>query len=112
VAQRNVVFVLDDDLEMLKGLGRLLTVHGFRPKLFDSAQAFFAAFDNDEAICLLLDVHLDQVSGIDVKRRLMCSGAHLPVIFIMGKDNEVTRRLVEEVGCAAYLPSPSRPRRW
>ena len=106
VAQRNVVFVLDDDLDMLKGLGRLLEVHGFCPKLFDSAEAFFATCNDDEGICLLLDLHLDHISGIDVKRRLMRSGACLPVIFITGKDNELSRRLVEEVGCVAYLAKP------
>jgi FixJ family two-component response regulator len=107
VGRRNVVYVLDDDPDMLTGLGRLLKVHGFHPKLFPSAEALFASTDNvDEVLCLLLDVHLNDVSGIDVKRRLMRSDARLPVIFITGKDNDATRRLVEEVGCVAYLAKP------
>jgi FixJ family two-component response regulator len=107
VARRNVIYVLDDDPDMLRGLERLLKVHGFRPKLFQSAETFFASGNNDdEAVCLLLDVHLNGVSGIDVKRRLMRSGARLPVIFITAKDNAATRRLIEEVGCVAYLPKP------
>jgi FixJ family two-component response regulator len=82
-------------------------VHGFHPKLFPSAEALFASTDNvDEVLCLILDVHLNDVSGIDVKRRLMRSDARLPVIFITGKDNDATRRLVEEVGCVAYLAKP------
>src|SRR6476619_3649362 len=107
VAQRKVIYVLDDDPDMLKGLGRLLTVHGFYPKLFQSADAFFASVNlDDEAVCLLLDVHLSGSSGIDVQRRLMRTGARLPVIFITAKDNDATRRLIEEVGCVAYLPKP------
>jgi FixJ family two-component response regulator len=107
VARRNVVYVLDDDPDMLRGLERLLKVHGFRPKLFQSAETFFACGDNDdEAVCLLLDVHLNGVSGIDVKRQLMRSGARLPVIFITARDNDATRRLIAEVGCVAYLPKP------
>ena len=106
VTQRNVVFVLDDDPDMLRALGRLLKVHGLYPKLCASPETFFATSDNDEAICLLLDVHLDAVSGIDVKRSMLRSGVRLPVIFITGKDSEATRRLVEEVGCVAYLPKP------
>jgi FixJ family two-component response regulator len=107
VGRRNVVYVLDDDPDMLTGLGRLLKVYGFHPKLFPSAEALFASTDNvDEVLCLLLDVHLNDVSGIDVKRRLMRSDARLPVIFITGKDNDATRRLVEEVGCVAYLAKP------
>ena len=107
MARRNIIYVLDDDPDMLRGLERLLKVHGFRPKLFQSAETFFASADNDdEAVCLLLDVHLNGVSGIDVKRRLMRSGARLPVIFITAKDNEATRRLIADVGCVAYLPKP------
>ena len=108
VARRNVIYVLDDYLDMLRGLERLLKVHGFRPMLFQSDEAFFACSDNaeDDAICLLLDVHLNGASGIDVKRRLMRSGDRLPVNFITAKDNEVTRKLIEEVGCVAYLPKP------
>jgi FixJ family two-component response regulator len=106
VARRNVVYVLDDDPDVLRGLERLLKVHGFRSKLFESAEAFFGSTHNDEALCLLLDVHLNGTSGVDVKRQLMRSGAALPVIFITAKDNEATRRLIEEVGCVSYLPKP------
>ena len=106
MAQRNLVYVLDDDPDMLTGIERLLKVYGFRPKLFQSAEAFFANPEEEEAVCLVLDVQLNGVSGIDVKRRLMHSGAGLPVIFITGNDSETTRRRIEEVGCAAYLPKP------
>lgn len=107
MARRNVIYVLDDDRDMLRGLERLLKVHGFRPKLFQSAEDFFASVDNDDdALCLLLDVHLNGASGIDVKRRLTRSGVRLPVIFITANDNEATRRSIEDVGCVAYLPKP------
>ena len=107
MVERNVVYVLDDDPDMLRGLERLLKVHGFCPKLFQSAEAFFASIDNDdEALCLLLDVHLNDASGIDVKRRLTRSGVRLPVIFITANDNNATRRSIAEVGCIAYLPKP------
>lgn len=107
MGRRNVIYVLDDDPDMLKGLGRLLKVHGFDPKLFRSADDFLAVLNHDDdALCLLLDVHLDGASGIDVKRRLARSGFSIPVIFITANDNVTTRRLIEEVGCIAYLPKP------
>ena len=107
VPRRKVIYVLDDDPDILRGLERLLTVHGFRPRLFESAETFFAAADDDdEAVCLLLDVHLNGASGIDVKRRLMRSGTRLPVIFITAKDSEATRRSIADVGCVAYLTKP------
>jgi FixJ family two-component response regulator len=106
VAERNLVYVLDDDPDMLQCIERLLKVYGFRSKLFQSAEAFFATPVEEEAACLVLDVQLNGACGIDVKRRLMCSGVSLPVIFITGNDSEATRRRIEEVGCAAYLPKP------
>jgi FixJ family two-component response regulator len=79
----NVIYEVDDDPDMLRGLERLLKVHGLRPKVFQSAEAFFASVDDDDgALCLLLDVHLNGASGIDVKRQLARSGVRLPVIFI------------------------------
>ena len=51
-------------------------------------------------------MHLNDTSGIDVKRRLARSGVQLPVIFITANDNDATRRSVAEVGCIAYLPKP------
>ena len=107
MARRDVIYVLDDDPDMLRGLERLLKVHGFRPKLFQSAEPFFASVGNgDDALCLLLDVHLNGASGIEVKRRLMGSGVRLPVIFITANDNAATRRSIAEVGCVAYLAKP------
>ena len=75
----NVIYVLDDnEPDMLRGLERLLKVHGFRPKVFQSAEAFFASVDDhDGALCLLLDVQLNGASGIDVKRQLARPGVHL-----------------------------------
>ena len=107
MGRRILIYVLDDDPDMLKGLERLLKVHGFRPKLFQSAENFLASVDkDDDALCLLLDVHLNGASGIDVKRHLMGSGIHLPVIFITANDNDATRRSIADVGCVAYLPKP------
>jgi FixJ family two-component response regulator len=107
VSPGNVIYVLDDDPDMLRGLERLLKVHGFRPKVFQSAEAFFASVDDDDgALCLLLDVHLNGASGIDVKRQLARSGVRLPVIFITANDNDATRRSIAQAGCVAYLPKP------
>jgi FixJ family two-component response regulator len=106
VARRKIVYVLDDDPDMLRGLERLLTVQGFSPQLFHSTETFFASVNGEDAMCLLLDVHLNGVSGIEVKRRLSRSGMDIPVIFITAKDNEATRKLTQEVGCIAYLPKP------
>src|SRR5262245_49896866 len=106
MALRDVVHVLDDDADLLKAVGRLLRVQGFRPKLFQSPEAFFAALDDDEALCILLDVNLKGVSGIEVRQTLRRLRVSLPVIFMTADHSEVTRRQAQEAGCVAYLTKP------
>jgi FixJ family two-component response regulator len=59
-----------------------------------------------EAKCVLLDIHLGGMSGIDLKRRMISSGSDLPVIFMTASDNETTRQEAYKVGCVAYLRKP------
>ena len=106
VGARKTVYVVDDDPGMLKGIERLLKAHGFDPELYDSAEAFYDHASPDEALCVVLDVHLGGMSGIDLKRRLADDGTSLPVIFITATDNDMVRRAAHDVGCAAYLQKP------
>ena len=62
---RNLVFVVDDDAMMLKSVARLLRQLGYESVLFPSAEAFANHSDFDEAICVVLDINLGDVSGID-----------------------------------------------
>jgi DNA-binding response OmpR family regulator len=59
-----------------------------------------------EVDCLLLDIHLGGISGIDLKRNLTSSGSDLPVIFMTAIDAEATRQEAFSVGCVAYLRKP------
>jgi FixJ family two-component response regulator len=105
------IAVVDDDRGLLAGLQDLLDAHGFATKVFASAEAFLdfypAAIDID---CLLLDLHLGGMSGIELRRRLKSSGSTIPVIFMTAHDNDAIRRQALEEGCVAYLrkPFPSR----
>jgi FixJ family two-component response regulator len=106
VKKRNIVLVVDDDGGMLKGMGRLLRVHGFDPQLFDSIEDFENRADLNQALCLILDIHLNGKSGIELRRELAVSGSSIPVIFITAKDSDATRKAAIDVGCAAYLTKP------
>jgi len=103
---RQVVAVVDDDPGMLKGVARLLSAHGFGVETFSSAEAFLAGADASEATCLVLDIHLTGMSGIDLRRRLAGSGFMHPVIFMTAFDDEGRRREALETGCVAYLHKP------
>lgn len=101
-----VVLVVDDDPSLLKGVKRLLRAHGFECVLFGSAEALQQHGNFDQACCIVLDVNLNDDSGIEVRHRLRESGISLPVIFITGKDNPATRMAALESGCIAYLRKP------
>jgi len=106
LSNRKLVFVVDDDPGVLRGLKRLLREYGYDSLLFQSANAFQAHDDFDGAICVVLDIQLDGVSGIEVRYRLTEAGISLPVIYITANDSDVVRMAAMESGCIAYLTKP------
>jgi FixJ family two-component response regulator len=100
------IAVIDDDLSLLQGLNRLLSAHGFRVQTFASAELFLDDQANCEADCLLLDINLGGISGIELQRQLISSGRNLPVIFMTAIDNDATHQRALDVGCVAYLRKP------
>ena len=106
VTEHKSVYVVDDDPDILKSIGRLLRALGFGVQAFSSAEEFWARADPKDAVCLILDIHLGSTSGIDLRRQLSQLGSAVPVIFITGKDSEATRKAAMQVGCSAYLPKP------
>jgi FixJ family two-component response regulator len=101
-----MVFVVDDDPGMLRGIKRLLSAHGYDSVLFESADAFQKHGDFERAICVILDINLGDGSGIELRQRLKATGISLPVIFITGNDNPATRMAAMASGCVAYLTKP------
>jgi FixJ family two-component response regulator len=104
--RRKVVTVVDDDPTMLKAIARLLGAKGFDVEAFASAEAFLAGGTATKATCLILDIHLSGMSGIELRHRLAASGSRLPVIFITALDDEATRREAMKAGCVAFLRKP------
>lgn len=103
-----IVFVVDDDPSFRKTIAVLLKKCGFSTELYASAEAFLSRSQFTEAreSCIVLDVQLDGMSGIELHRRLSEDGHALPVIFITGNDSEVVRREAVQQGCVAYLTKP------
>ena len=106
MSKQKLVFVVDDDPNMLRGMKRLLKEHGYDSVLFPSADAFQKHGDFEGAVCVVLDINLSDESGIEVRHRLKAAGIGLPVIYITGKDNYATRMAAIESGCIAYLTKP------
>jgi FixJ family two-component response regulator len=106
VPNRKVVFVVDDDLGILRGVKRLLRERGYSSLLFQSAEAFRDHGDFEEACCVILDINLNNESGIELRYRLKAAGVSVPVIYITGDDNPATRLAALESVCIAYLTKP------
>jgi FixJ family two-component response regulator len=101
-----VIAVIDDEPLMLEAIEQLLTAYCFTTVIFSSAEEFLSVHANTEASCLLVDINLGGMSGIELQRRLKASGSQLPIIFMTGADNDATRREATEAGCVAYLCKP------
>ena len=103
---RNVVFVVDDDPGMLRSVNRLLRSNGYDSLLFSSAKAFKNHVDFEGAVCVVLDINLEDGSGIDLRYRLKADGHSLPVIYMTGNDNPAVRKAALDSGCIAFLTKP------
>jgi FixJ family two-component response regulator len=97
------VAVVDDDESLCRSLCRLLRAAGIRPVSYGSAEAFLADRERPRFDCLLLDVHLGGMSGIELGRKLTVDGGHTPFIYITAFDDPQTRADAEGSGCAAYF---------
>ena len=91
---------------MLKGVERLLEAYGFATRVFASAEAFLDLDAAGDVDCLLIDIHLGGMSGIELRHRLTASGCRLPVIFMTAFDDEATRMQAQRAGCIAFLHKP------
>jgi FixJ family two-component response regulator len=104
-----IIAVLDDDPHLLNALGRLLSSAGYGTELFASAEKYLEAASTSKADCLLVDMQLGTLTGLDVMRRLSAAGLKLPVICMSGSADATFRTEALCLGCTAYLQKPFVP---
>jgi len=100
------VALVDDDESVRRALGRLLRVDGLTADLFSSAQSFLEGLAADGYGCVILDIHLGGMSGLDLLERLGTERHRLPVILITAFDDEASRERAQAGGAFAYLRKP------
>jgi FixJ family two-component response regulator len=103
---RNLVLVVDDDPGMLRGVQRLLRQHAYEPILFPSAEAFKNHTDFERAVCVILDINLNDGSGIELRHHLNDAGVSVPVIYMTGNEDPAVRKAALNSGCIAFLTKP------
>jgi FixJ family two-component response regulator len=102
----SVIAVIDDDPEILEALDLMLLSCGYRPELFASAEEFLNVAATSDAACLVVDIQLGGISGVELGRQLFAKGFTFPIIFITGSRDELHRRQAIDLGCVAFLLKP------
>ncbi len=103
------IFVVDDDEAVRLGLQALLTVRGYPVELFASAGAFLASVGPERSGCLLVDVRMPGMSGLELQRELKRRGMTLPLIVITGHGDVAMAVTALKAGAADFLEKPFDP---
>lgn len=103
-----IVFVVDDDLSVREALSNLIRSVGLRVETFASAQDFLRHQRPDATACLVLDVRMPGLSGLDLQRELAHAGERIPIIFITGHGDIPMSVRAMKAGAVEFLPKPFR----
>lgn len=100
------IAVVDDDESVRKALKRLLRASNLDAKTFESGGDFLASLASYQPDCVILDLHMPGMNGLDVQRQLTRNGVPLPVVIITGHDEPQTRAQCLAAGATAYMCKP------
>jgi len=100
------VAVVDDDASVRKALARLLSASSFETATYGSAQDFLKSLDTGRPACLVVDLHMPDLTGYELQRQLVRSGIHIPTVVITGQSEPGLRERCKSAGAAALLLKP------
>ncbi|CAB3771388.1 two-component system response regulator [Burkholderia puraquae] len=101
-----IVCVIDDDASVRKSLASLLKSAGYTALPFASGEEFLASGPPDDAICVLIDLKMKGMSGLDVQRQLVQRNATVPVILMSSHGDDESVRRAFAHGAVAFLRKP------
>lgn len=104
--QRPHVAIVDDDESVRKALARLLAANSYKIETYGSAQEFLTSLRTRTPDCLVLDLHMPEVSGLDLQRHLSSIGVDIPIIIITAHNEIGLRERCAAAGAAAFLAKP------
>ena len=100
------IAIVDDDASVRKALRRLMKTAGYDAIAFKSAEVFLESEAKDHSNCLILDVHLPGMSGLELLAKLTQAGSPCPIVFISAFDDESAREQAINRGAISFLPKP------
>jgi FixJ family two-component response regulator len=101
-----LVAIVDDDASIRKSTSRLIRSFGFRAEAFACGQKFLTSPLAEGASCLVLDVRMPEMDGLEVQRRLAEAGLNIPIIFLSGRASDDEERRARSSGAVEFLRKP------
>src|SRR2546421_10517558 len=101
-----IVSIVDDDVSVRRSTRRLLRSSGFRAEAFASAEEFLDSKSAVETACLILDLRMPGVNGLELQRRLTQNGSLVPIIFLSAHASEEDERSALSAGAVQFLHKP------
>lgn len=101
-----VVAIVDDDPSVRKSLQRLIRSAGWKAEAFPSAQQFLERYETDAPSCLVLDLQLPGLNGLDLQKRLAEAGLEIPIVFLTGHGNIPASVQAMKAGAVEFLTKP------
>lgn len=108
IQEFGIIAIVDDDAPLREALGSLLNAAGFSTQVFANAEDFLSSAHRQNTICLVLDIRLPGMNGIELQRALNASGSRIPIVFITAHGDATVKDLVMSSGAAAFLNKPVR----
>jgi FixJ family two-component response regulator len=102
----NLISIIDDDESVRRTTTRLIESFGFRAAAFESAEIFLGSPHLNDASCLVVDVHMPGMNGLQLQSQLATAGCRIPIIFITARDDRESRRRAMQAGAVAFLGKP------
>ena len=106
MSNNQLICIVDDDHSMLRMLTRAMSAAGFEVATFGSSEALLNSGQITEASCVILDIDLPGISGLDLQQKFNQRGRDVPIIVISGQATEKTRRRALQQGAFAFLDKP------
>jgi FixJ family two-component response regulator len=104
------IAVVDDDILVLRALQRLLLAWSHRVHTFENAKSFLASLQYERPECLIVDLHMPEMDGLELQRHLKQSGVDIPTIVITAEAQGDTSQRCKSAGAVALLTKPLEDR--
>ena len=104
--RKNLISLVDDDESVRRTTTLLIESFGFHAATFESAESFLKSGQVHDTSCLIVDVQMPGMNGLDLQRHLATAGYEIPIIFITAYDNKESRKQALQAGAIAFLGKP------